>query len=77
MVDGQKPKRQISWQEIAQHATYATAWIVIHHKVYDVSKWDAHPGGMVMLSQAGEDATDIFTVCHPTSTWKMLEQFYI
>ncbi|KAF4315762.1 hypothetical protein BBO99_00009150 [Phytophthora kernoviae] len=77
MVDGPKPKRKISWQEIAQHSTYETAWIVIHHKVYDISKWDSHPGGMVMLSQAGEDATDIFTVCHPTSSWKLLEQFYI
>ncbi|KUF95560.1 hypothetical protein AM588_10006188 [Phytophthora nicotianae] len=77
MVDGPKTKRKISWQEVQQHSSYDNAWIVIHHKVYDISKWDSHPGGMVMLSQAGEDATDIFTVCHPTSSWKLLEQFYI
>ncbi|CAI5727836.1 unnamed protein product [Hyaloperonospora brassicae] len=77
MVDGVKTKRLISWQQVQQHSTSDTAWIVIHHKVYDISQWDAHPGGMVMLSQAGEDATDIFTVCHPTSSWKLLEQFYI
>ncbi|CEG37643.1 delta-6 fatty acid desaturase [Plasmopara halstedii] len=77
MVDGQKPKRKITWQEVQHHSTYDNAWLVIHHKVYDISKWDSHPGGMVMLSHAGEDATDIFSVYHPTSSWKLLDQFYI
>nr|AGC31314.1 delta-6 fatty acid desaturase [Globisporangium splendens] len=70
-------KRIITWKEIREHATPATAWIVIHHKVYDISKWDSHPGGTVMLTQAGEDATDAFAVFHPSSALKLLEQFYI
>ena len=42
MVD--QKQRLISWEEIRKHRTPATAWIVIHKKVYDISKWDAHPG---------------------------------
>ncbi|KAF1776987.1 Fatty acid desaturase domain [Phytophthora cactorum] len=41
MVDGPKTKRKISWQEVQQHSSYDNAWIVIHHKVYDISKWDS------------------------------------
>lgn len=78
MVDQKpQPKRLITYAELAEHATPATAWIVIHHKVYDVSKWEGHPGGAVMFTQAGEDATDAFAVFHPTSAFKLLEQFYI
>ncbi|TYZ64724.1 hypothetical protein PybrP1_002855 [[Pythium] brassicae (nom. inval.)] len=77
MVDLKPARRLVTWKEIREHATPATAWIVIHHKVYDVSKWDAHPGGSVMLTQAGEDATDAFAVFHPSSALKLLEQFYV
>lgn len=77
MVDLKPARRLVSWKEIREHATPATAWIVIHHKVYDISKWDGHPGGSVMLTQAGEDATDAFAVFHPSSALKLLEQFYV
>lgn len=77
MVDPTPAKRKISWQEVRAHGTYDNAWVVIHHKVYDISKWEGHPGGKVMLSQAGEDATDSFAVFHPTAAYKLLDQFYI
>lgn len=76
MVD-LKPKRLLSWREIRQHKTVDDAWVVIHHKVYDVSKWQGHPGGHVVFTQAGEDATDAFAVFHPASAFKLLDQFYI
>ncbi|TMW54963.1 hypothetical protein Poli38472_014734 [Pythium oligandrum] len=76
MVD-EKPKRVLPWSEIRKHNSPQDAWIVIHHKVYDVSNWDAHPGGHVVFTQAGEDATDAFAVFHPSSAFKLLEQFYI
>ncbi|GLE05095.1 hypothetical protein PINS_up014079 [Pythium insidiosum] len=77
MVDQKPPRRLISWREVRAHNTAATAWLVIHHKVYDVSQWEGHPGGHVVFTQAGEDATDAFAVFHPTSAFALLEQFYI
>ncbi|KAJ0404412.1 hypothetical protein P43SY_007665 [Pythium insidiosum] len=77
MVDQKPPRRLISWREVRAHNTRATAWLVIHHKVYDVSQWEGHPGGHVVFTQAGEDATDAFAVFHPTSAFALLEQFYI
>nr|AKE48451.1 C18-delta6 desaturase protein [Pythium sp. BCC53698]ALE65995.1 delta6 desaturase protein [synthetic construct] len=77
MVDPKPAARKISWREVREHGRYDNAWVVIHHKVYDISQWDGHPGGKVMLSQAGEDATDSFAVFHPASAYKLLEPLYV
>ncbi|CAK4081887.1 unnamed protein product [Aphanomyces euteiches] len=69
--------KKISWQAVREHNKADNAWIVIHHKVYDISHFDNHPGGAVMLTQAGEDATDAFAVFHPSSALKLLEQYYV
>src|SRR5262245_58499313 len=35
-----------TWEEIQQHTSPGDLWLVIDHKVYDVSQWmDEHPGG--------------------------------
>ena len=36
----------------------ADAWLMINNKVYDVSGWHEHPGGDVIFTSAGDDATD-------------------
>jgi cytochrome b involved in lipid metabolism len=36
-----------------------------------------HPGGSVIYTHAGRDATDIFAGFHAPATWKVLQQFYI
>lgn len=46
-------------------------------QVYDVSAWYNHPGGRVIFSHAGGEATDIFTAFHPTEVWEQLDQFKI
>ncbi|KDO27648.1 hypothetical protein SPRG_06919 [Saprolegnia parasitica CBS 223.65] len=76
MVQGQKAEK-ISWATIREHSRQDNAWIVIHHKVYDISAFHDHPGGVVMFTQAGEDATDAFAVFHPSSALKLLEQYYV
>jgi L-lactate dehydrogenase (cytochrome) len=42
-------------------------WIVIHGKVYDLTKFlPEHPGGpRIILKYAGQDATDAFDPIHP------------
>ncbi|KAL6097462.1 cyb5a [Pungitius sinensis] len=48
--------------EIEQQNTFKSTWIIIHHKVYDVTKFlEEHPGGEeVLREQAGGNATESF-----------------
>ena len=47
-------------------------------QVHDVTRLvDVHPGGDVILTHAGRDATDVFTAFHAASTWCRLKEFYI
>ncbi|RKP09461.1 cytochrome b5 [Thamnocephalis sphaerospora] len=48
--------------EVSKHNTKDDLWIVLHGKVYNVSKFvEEHPGGEeVLLEQAGQDATESF-----------------
>ncbi|KAG1669139.1 hypothetical protein FOA52_002650 [Chlamydomonas sp. UWO 241] len=67
---GAMPKDGVfSHAEIAQHRTPNDAWLIIDGKVYDVTAWD-HPGGDVLLSYAGLDATEVFHAMHKTAAPK-------
>ncbi|KAM8823328.1 cytochrome b5 [Spinachia spinachia] len=48
--------------EIEQQNSFKSTWIIIQHKVYDVTKFlEEHPGGEeVLREQAGGDATESF-----------------
>lgn len=47
--------------EVANHSTEDDCWIVIHNKVYDVTKFiPTHPGGRTILEGCGTDATELF-----------------
>eukprot|EP00245_Coleochaete_scutata_P000570 TRINITY_DN1066_c0_g1_i1.p1 TRINITY_DN1066_c0_g1~~TRINITY_DN1066_c0_g1_i1.p1 ORF type:complete len:155 (+),score=46.06 TRINITY_DN1066_c0_g1_i1:36-467(+) len=76
----EKPKKVYTLEEVSQHSKEKDCWLILHGKVYDVSKYlDEHPGGdEVMLAATGQDATDDFeNVGHSTSARKLLEEFYI
>ena len=48
------------------------------HQVYDVSEFaDRHPGGRVLLTYAGKDATDVFSAFHAPSTWPLLRPLLV
>jgi len=74
-------KRQnarFSVKEISQHNKREDCWLIIEDKVYDVTSFvDKHPGGDILLSYAGMEATDIFDAFHADSTNKMLINYEI
>ncbi|XP_078606877.1 cytochrome b5-like isoform X1 [Branchiostoma floridae x Branchiostoma japonicum] len=54
--------KQFSQEEVEKHVTGTSSWLVIHDKVYDVTKFlEEHPGGEeVLLEQSGKDGTEAF-----------------
>lgn len=72
-----KDVKKITLEELSEHRTQDNAWISYRGKVYDVSGYNDHPGGSVIFTHAGDDATDIFAAFHPGSAHKELEKFYI
>ncbi|KAK4552853.1 hypothetical protein LTR86_009985 [Recurvomyces mirabilis] len=59
-------KAHLTRQSVEQHNTEEDLWVIVDHKVYDLSDFvDAHPGGEVVLRQvAGQDATQAFYNLH-------------
>ncbi|EDO16237.1 hypothetical protein Kpol_505p14 [Vanderwaltozyma polyspora DSM 70294] len=69
-----------TYQEIAEHNTTESCWIVIDGKVYDTTKFlDEHPGGdEIILDLAGQDATESFEdIGHSDEALKILKKLYI
>uniref|UniRef100_A0A8C6Z2L8 Cytochrome b5 type B n=1 Tax=Nothoprocta perdicaria TaxID=30464 RepID=A0A8C6Z2L8_NOTPE len=67
-------------EEVARRNSGREAWLVIHGRVYDVTRFLAeHPGGEeVLLEQAGRDATESFEdVGHSVDAREMLKDYYI
>ncbi|KAJ3558671.1 hypothetical protein NM688_g782 [Phlebia brevispora] len=53
-------------QDVAEHNSSKSCWIIIRNKVYDVTDFlPKHPGGSGLILQfAGHDATDTFDLIH-------------
>ncbi|KAF2808802.1 putative cytochrome b5 [Mytilinidion resinicola] len=56
------PMKKFAASEVVLHKQKENLYLLIHDKVYDVSKFiDQHPGGQsVQLDQGGFDATEAF-----------------
>ncbi|KAG6332922.1 hypothetical protein ID866_6164 [Astraeus odoratus] len=52
----------VTYEELKANNTKESLYVLLHEKVYDVTKFiDEHPGGdEVILAEAGKDATDAF-----------------
>ncbi|KAI3431757.1 hypothetical protein D9Q98_004799 [Chlorella vulgaris] len=63
---GQRPRRGITMEEVAQHRTEDDAWTVLAGKVYNITHYlRFHPGGVpLLLKVAGKDGTALFTKFH-------------
>ncbi|XP_053660847.1 cytochrome b5 [Anopheles marshallii] len=72
--------KQYSLAEVAQHNKPTDLWMVIHEKVYDVTKFlHEHPGGEeVLIEWAGKEATAEFDdVGHSTDAKEQMKQFLV
>ncbi|PKS11458.1 hypothetical protein jhhlp_003222 [Lomentospora prolificans] len=70
----------ITYQDVAGHNTKDSLYMVIHDKVYDVTKFvDEHPGGEeVLLDVGGQDATEAFEdVGHSDEAREMLDSLLV
>jgi cytochrome b involved in lipid metabolism len=70
----------VTLDELRQHTTKESIWVLLNGKVYDVSKFiDEHPGGdEVILSEAGKDATEAFEdVGHSDEARALLPGFLV
>lgn len=74
---GNTKVKKITVDELSKHRTIEDAWISYKGKVYDVSNWTEHPGGSVIFTHAGDDATDIFTAFHSGQASTLLKKFEI
>uniref|UniRef100_A0A8C3NU66 Cytochrome b5 type B n=1 Tax=Cyanoderma ruficeps TaxID=181631 RepID=A0A8C3NU66_9PASS len=77
---GDGPAPVFTLEEVAKRNSSREAWLVIHGRIYDVTRFlEEHPGGEeVLLEQAGRDATESFEdVGHSTDAREMLKQYYI
>ncbi|XP_029004373.1 cytochrome b5 [Betta splendens] len=66
--------------EIEEQNSFKSTWIIIHNKVYDVTKFlEEHPGGEeVLREQAGGNATESFEdVGHSTDAREMASSMVI
>eukprot|EP00095_Tigriopus_kingsejongensis_P001762 maker-scaffold183_size276960-snap-gene-1.30 protein:Tk01762 transcript:maker-scaffold183_size276960-snap-gene-1.30-mRNA-1 annotation:"cytochrome b5" len=76
--------QQYSLAQVSEHrqakGSTQSIWIVLHDKVYDVSKFlDEHPGGEeILIENAGQVATEAFEdVGHSTDAREMLKDYLI
>uniref|UniRef100_A0A8C7AWG5 Cytochrome b5 n=1 Tax=Neovison vison TaxID=452646 RepID=A0A8C7AWG5_NEOVI len=66
-------------EEIQKHNHSKSTWLILHHKVYDLTKFlEEHPGGEeVLREQAGGDATESFEDVGHSTDARELSQTYI
>mmetsp|Transcript_1808 Transcript_1808/g.4418 ORF Transcript_1808/g.4418 Transcript_1808/m.4418 type:complete len:899 (-) Transcript_1808:84-2780(-) len=67
-----------SWAEVEKHRAPDDAWIVINRRVYDVTSFaPRHPGGPIIFTFLGVDATDQFAAFHRPRVHGRLAAFHI
>ena len=58
--------KEYTIDEVNNHNTKDSCWIIINNNVYDITEFiNIHPGGgSILLTVAGDDATDYFEELH-------------
>ncbi|KAL1918602.1 uncharacterized protein VTP21DRAFT_2624 [Calcarisporiella thermophila] len=73
-------QKYISTEEVSKYNTRKELWVLLHNKVYNITKFmDEHPGGEeVLLDVAGQDCTEAFEdVGHSQEARDMLSEYYV
>jgi len=74
------PAKIITYEELKEHTKKDKLWVLLHNKVYDLTKFiDEHPGGdEVVLAEAGKDASEAFEdVGHSDEARALLSGMYV
>lgn len=69
--------KRVTEKELKEHNGNSGSpyWIAIKDKVYDVTGFGKeHPGGEIIFTHVGQDATDVFNAFHPATVYKW---FYV
>ncbi|KAJ8907718.1 hypothetical protein NDN08_007824 [Rhodosorus marinus] len=70
--------RPVTLAELSKHDLKEDSWVAIRGRVYDVTEFGSkHPGGEILYTASGTDATGVFNAFHPKSTWNLLKDFYV
>ncbi|KDD72111.1 hypothetical protein H632_c3848p0 [Helicosporidium sp. ATCC 50920] len=80
-----KELRVFSREEVARHNTPEDFWLILKNRetdrlcVYDLTEYlDSHPGGEVILTNAGGDATPgFYGPQHPPSVHDLVREYHI
>ncbi|KAK2612288.1 hypothetical protein QQS21_001714 [Conoideocrella luteorostrata] len=71
---------EIEARTVAEHNKPEDSWIIVHGKVYDVTKYlQDHPGGAdVLVEAAGTNATEEFdNAGHSEDAWTVMESYLV
>merc|ERR1719469_1718145 len=76
---GNKPLKQFTMKEVAEHSSREDLWIIVDGRAYDVTSFvDKHPGGYLpLLNMAGKDCTDVFANYHAAKVYKHMLPCYL
>eukprot|EP01099_Mayorella_cantabrigiensis_P002999 TRINITY_DN2356_c0_g2_i1.p1 TRINITY_DN2356_c0_g2~~TRINITY_DN2356_c0_g2_i1.p1 ORF type:complete len:155 (-),score=34.15 TRINITY_DN2356_c0_g2_i1:15-479(-) len=56
------PDKIYSREEVAKHNSPNDCWVIVGERVLNVTTWiNVHPGGLAILTRAGQDATEFFS----------------
>ena len=68
-----------SLAQVQEHNKNEDCWIVLSGLIYDVTDYiKYHPGGDIILEDAGKDATEAFETYHPWVNYKsILSKFMV
>ncbi|WVQ62991.1 uncharacterized protein L199_001140 [Kwoniella botswanensis] len=75
-----QPEGTYSLEQLKEHNTRESLWMLLHDKVYDITAFmDEHPGGdEVLIEEAGRDATEAFEdVGHSDEAREMLPKMLL
>lgn len=75
-----KTVKYYTLEEIRKHNHSKSTWLILHHKVYDLTKFmEEHPGGEEVLREhAGDDATENFEdIGHSSDARELSKTFVI
>ncbi|KAJ4756999.1 Cytochrome B5-like protein [Rhynchospora pubera] len=78
-ANANNPTTYYTNEQVSKHNTRTDCWIIVKHKVYDVTSYvEEHPGGDAILNNAGRDSTEgFYGPQHATRVFDMVDEFYI